>query len=46
MGGDGDRFLEIWNLVFSQFDRQKDGSYLPLAKRTLIPARVWNVWPL
>ena len=29
---DGDRFIEIWNIVFMQYNRQADGTFEPLGK--------------
>ncbi len=35
MGGEGDRFLEIWNLVFMQYERDKEGNLTPLPKPSI-----------
>ncbi|WP_230281357.1 alanine--tRNA ligase [Croceicoccus sp. Ery15] len=32
---DGDRFIEIWNLVFMQFEQQADGTRQPLPKPSI-----------
>lgn len=35
MGGEGDRFLEIWNLVFMQYNRDETGTLTPLPKPSI-----------
>lgn len=33
--GEGDRYLEIWNLVFTQYDKTEDGDYLSLPNKNI-----------
>jgi len=35
LGGEGDRFLEIWNLVFMQYEKSSDGEMTPLPKPSI-----------
>ncbi len=35
LGGEGDRFLEIWNLVFMQYERDASGKMTPLPKPSI-----------
>ena len=52
MGGEGDRFMEVWNVVFSQFNNDGQGHYTELVQKNIdtgmglerlaVVARTWT----
>ncbi len=44
VGCDCDRYMEFWNLVFTQFNAQEDGTYTDLKRKTLIQVWVLKEW--
>ena len=43
-GCECDRYVEFWNLVFTQFDKDEEGNYNPLANPNIDTGMGWNVW--
>lgn len=35
MGGEGDRYMEVWNIVFTQFDNDGNGNYSDLEQKNI-----------
>lgn len=35
VGGEGDRFMEVWNVVFTQFENDGKGNYTPLKQKNI-----------
>ena len=42
--GAGDRMMEIWNLVFMQYNRDAKGTLTPFPSRVSIRAWDWSGW--
>ena len=42
---DGDRFIEIWNLVFMQYEQVTKDERVPLPSRRSTPAWGWSASP-
>ena len=34
-GGENERYLEVWNLVFSEYNHNKDRTYTPLPNKNI-----------
>ena len=42
---DDDRFIEFYNLVFMQYNRDAEGTLTPLANRNIDTGMGWSGWP-